>query len=124
MLDKPTKQENLFKIPENYFENFNVEIMDKLPVKKQVKVVPLWRKVLPWTAVAAVLSGVIISIGLFNKSDDMIANQIGDSKDSMSAKNLASTSVSLSGGEADEYFQYLKEEATVSSYRDIMYNDY
>ncbi len=122
MLDKPTKQKSLFKVPENYFENFNAEMMDKLPVKEQVKVVPLWKKVLPWTAAAAVLSGLIFSMGIFNKEDDMVAHKASSKENPIHEKSMASTSVS--SVDEDEYFQYLKEEATMSSYRDMIYNDY
>lgn len=122
MLDKLTKQKSLFKVPENYFENFNAEMMDKLPVKEQVKVVPLWKKVLPWTAAAAVLSGLIFSMGIFNKEDDMVAHKASSKENPIHEKSIASTSVS--SVDEDEYFQYLKEEATMSSYRDMIYNDY
>lgn len=123
MLDKPTKQKNLFKVPENYFENFNAEIMDKLPAKKQVKIVPLWKKVLPWTAVAAVLTGLILTIGLMNNSEDTVADHIGG-KDASNDENVISSTRQLSAAEEDDYFKYLEDEATRSSYRDMLYNDF
>jgi len=67
-LNNSDKKANPFKVPENYFENFKTEMMDKLPEKKQIKTVPLWRKVLPWTAVAAVFSGIMYFSGILNQS--------------------------------------------------------
>lgn len=46
MLDNFDKSKKPFKVPENYFENFNNRIMDQLPSKEEpkAKIVPLWRK--------------------------------------------------------------------------------
>lgn len=124
MLNKPTNQKDLFKVPENYFENFNTQIMAQLPDKKIIRVVPLWKKVLPWTAVAAAICGIVFSVGIFNSGDDTVAQKMNGVENSGNEKSMASTTAPVSGVDEDEYFQYLKEEATMSSYRDMVYNDY
>ena len=119
MLNNSTKQKDLFKVPDNYFENFNARIMDELPEKKVAKIVPLWKKVLPWTAVAAVVCGVVFSVGIFNRKSDAIAEHSRNKGAGQEVnKNITTTS-----SEEEDFYRYLEEEATMSSYRDIMYND-
>lgn len=119
MLDNSTKQKDLFKVPENYFENFNARIMDELPEKKTGKIVPLWKRVLPWTAVAAVACGVIFSVGILNQKNDAIAEHSTTKGAGYEAnKNITATST-----EEEDFYRFMEEEATMSSYRDIMYND-
>lgn len=112
MLEDDNNKKNPFTVPEAYFESFNASIMDKLPEKqtKVVKIVPLWKKVLPWTAVAAVFAGVIFSTGILNQiaSDNKFV--VKDIKEA--------TSHSLE----DDFYLFLQDEATSSAYSDAVYS--
>ncbi|MDR1881754.1 MAG: hypothetical protein LBR26_03110 [Prevotella sp.] len=113
MLDNFDKKKNPFKVPENYFENFNAEIMGKLPEKqsKKTKIVPLWKKVLSWTAAAAVFCGVIFSTGILNK------------KNTPSALVPAAASAIASSSDEDDYYLFLEDEVVKSRYRDMVYSN-
>ncbi|MGX7668477.1 hypothetical protein [Flavobacterium pedocola] len=61
-LHNDPKIETGFKIPENYFENFEDRLMQQLP-EKEVRVVSLWQKRTTWiSAVAAVF---VVSFGIW-----------------------------------------------------------
>ncbi|MBK5721616.1 hypothetical protein JGH11_12115 [Dysgonomonas sp. Marseille-P4677] len=110
MLDSLDKKKNPFKVPENYFENFNAEIMSKLPEKQiqKRKIVPLWKKVVPWTAAAAVFCGVIFSTGILNKT---------------TSDPVPVTSSALASSEEEDYYLFLEDEVVRSQYKEIMYNN-
>ncbi|GAB6120817.1 hypothetical protein [Dysgonomonas termitidis] len=112
MLDSFDKKKNPFKVPENYFENFNADMMGKLPEKEteKAKVVPLWRKALPWTAAAAVFCGVIFSTGILNEEKTA-------EPDPVVASAIASSS------EEEDYYLFLEDEVARAKYRDVMYSN-
>jgi hypothetical protein len=112
MLDSLDKKKSPFKVPENYFENFNVDIMGKLPEKEteKAKVVPLWRKVLPWTAVAAVFCGVIFSTGILNEKKTAEPDPVA-------------TFAIASSSEEEDYYLFLEDEVARAKYRDVMYSN-
>ncbi|WP_029903983.1 hypothetical protein [Prevotella sp. 10(H)] len=113
MLDKIDKSKTPFKIPENYFENFNAEMMDKLPSKQteKAKIVPLWKKVLPWSAAAAMLCGIVFSTGVFkqNATED--------------PEPVISSAVASSVDE-DDYYHFLEDEvARANRFDDTFYSN-
>ena len=122
MLDNLNKSQNPFKVPENYFQNFNAEIMDKLPAKEipAVKKIPLWKKVVPWTAVAAAFIGVLFLTGVFNSNTTSdptlagIAQQTGDI-------NVNDDSILISE-EEDIFYAFLEDEVLKAQYKQMMYN--
>lgn len=111
MLNSVDKNKNPFKVPDNYFENFNTEIMSKLPEKEtpRAKIVPLWKKVMPWAAAAAVFCGVIFSTGILDTST---------TSDPVSV----ASSVYASSDEED-YYLFLEDEVVKARYNQIMYNN-
>ncbi|MBB4036237.1 hypothetical protein GGR21_002138 [Dysgonomonas hofstadii] len=118
MLDNLNKSKNPFKVPENYFQNFNAEMMDKLPAKENVAVkkVPLWKMVIPWTAVAAAFIGVLFLTGVFNRnttSDPTIVIAETD--------NTNDPSIVLSE-EEDIFYAFLEDEVLKAQYKEMMYN--
>ncbi len=119
MLDNLNKSKNPFKVPENYFQNFNAEMMDKLPAKENVAVkkVPLWKMVIPWTAVAAAfIGGVLFLTGVFNRnttSDPTIVIAETD--------NTNDPSIVLSE-EEDIFYAFLEDEVLKAQYKEMMYN--
>ncbi|GAB6008514.1 hypothetical protein FACS1894179_09800 [Bacteroidia bacterium] len=109
MLDKFDKTKNPFKVPENYFEDFNRSIMESLPAKEnKARIVPLWKKVLPWTAAAAIFCGVLFTTGVLEKSGKVDPN--------------VTISSNLSSSLEDDYFLFLKDEVVKSQYKEMVYN--
>ncbi len=57
---------NAFQVPEGYFENLTMQVMDRLPEKEKPafrqKRVSLWDKVKPWTYMAAMFVGAALII--------------------------------------------------------------
>ena len=49
---KKVGTENAFRVPEGYFENFNSELMNRLPEKEKLafeqKEPTMWERVKPW----------------------------------------------------------------------------
>lgn len=111
MLESFDKKKNPFEVPENYFENFNAEIMSKLPEKQleKTKIVPLWKKVMPWTAAAAVFCGVIFSTGILDKST--------------TADPVSIASSAFASSDEEDYYAFLEDEVVKSRYNEIMYNN-
>ena len=61
-------KKNPFTVPENYFENFTQELMDKLPAKEavlQTEAPTLWQRVKPWLYMAAMFCGIMLSVRIF-----------------------------------------------------------
>ena len=61
-------KKNPFTVPENYFENFTQELMDKLPAKEavlQTEAPTLWQQVKPWLYMAAMFCGIMLSVRIF-----------------------------------------------------------
>lgn len=109
MLDNFDKTKSPFKVPENYFENFNREIMESLPAKEnKAKIIPLWKKVLPWTAAAAIFCGVIFTTGVLDKSSKADSN--------------VTISPNLSSSLEDDYFLFLEDEVVKSQYKEMVYS--
>lgn len=105
MLAKFDKSTNPFKIPENYFENLNTEIINQLTENKiQVKKISLWKKIVPWSAIAAALIGTIFYLEILTDNS------------SSSMKQTSSLT-------EDDIFQYMEEEVINSSYNDMLYSD-
>lgn len=114
MLDNLNKT-NPFKVPENYFENFNSQIMEQLPSKKEgeskAKIIPLWKKIVPLTAVAAMLLGVVVYTGfLFDKFNGVNVNAGADTNYTASVTE-------------NELYQMMEDEITASAYEDVMYEE-
>lgn len=101
-----TNKKNPFEVPENYFENFNLEMMDKLPEKnKQVKKIPLWKTITKWSVAAAILAAVSL-VGInYNESSQKKA--IEQEEKTAALEN--------------DYYQFIEDEATLLAYKDSFY---
>ena len=61
-------KKNPFTVPENYFEDFTQELMDKLPAKEAILPIEkptLWQQVKPWLYMAAMFCGIMLSVRIF-----------------------------------------------------------
>lgn len=118
MLGNFDKNKNPFKVPENYFEQFNAEIMERLPKKeshKRENIKPLWKKIVPWSAVAAMAAGVIVTIGVFNHRSSSVETDLASSSTNIVDTNgpmLASTA------DVEDFYMFLEDEAVHESYYD------
>ena len=59
---------NPFRVPENYFENFTQELMNKLPEKEPLSLMSeptLWQRVKPWIYMTAMFVGIMLSVRIF-----------------------------------------------------------
>lgn len=109
------EKNNPFRVPENYFQNFNEEIMNKLPEKKeQKKVVPLWRSLGKWVAAAAVVSGIAILGNNYMENHTPEINNFSKENSIYADENLASVE--------NDYYQFLEDEATQLVYKDAVYS--
>lgn len=120
MLEKFDKNKNPFRVPENYFESFNTEIMGKLPEKQaeKAKIVPLWKKIVPWTAVAAVFFGILFTTGVFRQSTITDPTTIAGQYDTEVANGIA-----YSSSVEDDYFLFIEDEVASARYSELMYSN-
>lgn len=127
-LEEIDKSNNPFKVPDNYFAQFNEEIMNRLPEKEffAPKTVPLWEKVKPWVYLAAMFIGMYVTINfLISRGDNigsepqaLVSEQLSTS--SKGTENYWST-VQIS---EEEFYQYLEDQLVDEVYFDYMYNQY
>lgn len=105
-----------FRVPENYFQNFNAEIMSKLPEKeKRNKTIPLWRSITKWSAAAAVVIGVAaVGLSQLNERNNNATNN--------TSTEVLSNSEQLASIQND-YYLFLEDEATQMIYKDSFYSD-
>jgi hypothetical protein len=118
---------NPFRVPDNYFAQFNEDIMYKLPVKNkpviQAKKITLWSKARPWVYAAALFALMFVGIQFYKYSVNTRIN----SKHATSSQSLMSngnidkywSTVNIS---EDEFYQYLENQLTEDNYYDFMYN--
>ena len=65
-------KENPFKVPEGYFENFAVQMMDQLPEKTPAvtPAVTLWTRIKPWIYMTAMFCGIMLMVQTFMGKED------------------------------------------------------
>lgn len=116
------EKKNPFRVPDGYFEEFNKNIMERLPEKEQVATkVSLWKMAEPWLYLAAMFVGGYLMIQVF-----MTAT--GNSpKDNVVADNKTATTeiedwsnIQIS---EEEFYQYLEEQLVNDGYYDYVYNE-
>ena len=59
---------NPFRVPDHYFENFTLELMNKLPEKDPMPLMSeptLWERVKPWLYMTAMFCGIMLSVKVF-----------------------------------------------------------
>jgi hypothetical protein len=126
-LNEIDKTKNPFKVPENYFETLNEEIMSRLPEKEFVAAPPvtMWEKVKPWVYLAAMFIGIYVTVDFLTgdaNSSPLTSQQISDNETvsiSETADSYWST-VHIT----EEFYQFLEEQVVEDGYYDYMYNQY
>lgn len=111
MLDNSSNKKNPFKVPENYFQDFNTKIMEQLPKQeiKVKKVIPLWKKVLPLAVTIAACVAIIFNVTPISdtKSKDIKQNQ-----------SYAKSTIT-----EDEMFDIMEDQLIASSYQDVLFEE-
>lgn len=113
MLEEKNKI-NPFKVPDNYFQNLNAEVMANLPERelqmtsKRVKM-PIWKAISTWGAAAAVLLAVSV-IG-FNFLESDTTNSV--SANLMNQESNATLE--------NDYYLFLEDEAAQLAYQDAIF---
>ncbi|MDD2300301.1 MAG: hypothetical protein PHQ67_08545 [Fermentimonas sp.] len=121
------KSNNPFKVPENYFAQFNNDIMGKLPEKEffAPKPIPLWDKVKPWVYLAAMFIGMYVTINFLITKGDNLGNESKVVSEQLSVSSNGSenywSTVQMS---EEEFYQYLEDQLVDEVYFDYMYNQY
>ncbi|HBL34001.1 MAG TPA: hypothetical protein DDZ96_09345 [Porphyromonadaceae bacterium] len=126
-LEEFDKSKNPFKIPNNYFHQFNDEIMKKLPLQENDVLspsVPVVRsnRIKTWLYVAAACIILFFSIQLF--SDKFVNPLLPPSSSDMpsvaaheSDKFWSSVQIS-----EEEFFQYLEDQMINDGYYEYIYS--
>lgn len=115
-IDKKTP----FKVPENYFYQFNQSMMAKLPEKEFTthRKVTLWEKTKPWVYMAAMFFGLFFTIKVLTTSTRSISSNNNTADNSFSQENYWSD-VKIS---EDEFFDYVETQFIDEDYYDLVYN--
>ncbi len=114
------KKDVPFKVPENYFPQFNESIMAMLPEKevKRIKPISLWDKSKTWVYMAAMFLGLIFTMKIL----------VTTTETSNPTNNTASTSISQENYwndvkiSEDEFFDYIETQFVDENYYDLVYN--
>lgn len=128
-LEEISKAENPFKVPENYFAQFNEEIMNRLPEKEIVVPEPIsmWDRAKPWVYLAAMFVGLYITINFLMKTpgnDNTTENQIASQQTLSGSYENTDNYWSAVQITEEEFYQYLEEQLVDDSYFDYMYHQY
>lgn len=117
-LQEIDRTKNPFKVPDNYFAQFNDEIMNQLPEKefKVPETVTLWDKVKPWVYMAAMFVGLYVTINFLTKQNESVST----SENVAIETNYWST-VHIT---EEEFYQYLEDQLIEDGYFDYMYDQY
>ncbi len=121
---KEADKRNPFTVPENYFAQFNKEIMDRLPEKEYVppQTVSLWDRVKPWVYMAAMFVGLYITINFLTKDTELPLSSSQDTFSAVSEETPANNYWSTVHVTEEEFYRYLEEQLVDDGYYDYMYN--
>jgi hypothetical protein len=122
------KAENPFRVPENYFTQFNREIMTRLPERVvefqefQPQKVSMWSKVKPLLYMAAMLAGIYFSINLLtnNENFNILSIEQAEQKQSLVGSSVGSHWSSIKITE-DEFFRFVEEQLTEFRYLEFLH---
>jgi len=112
MIQDYDKKQNPFKVPENYFGNFNKEIMTKLPekIENETRTIPFRKRVLSWSAAAAILAAMIVSGSVFWKNAPNRGN--------------AGLTAGVYILNEEEYYESMEAKSIELTYQELFYSEY
>lgn len=128
-LEEIGKAETPFKVPENYFTQFNEEIMNRLPEKEIVVPEPIsmWDRAKPWVYLAAMFVGLYFTINFLMKtpeSNNPVENRITTQQMLSGSSGNTDSYWSTVQITEEEFYQYLEEQLIDDSYFEYMYHQY
>lgn len=109
-----------FKVPENYFSQFNESIIEALPEKKitPVKPVTLWQKSQTWVYMAAMFLGLFFTMKVIVDSTDKYNPKVSTASTTISQQDYWND-VKIS---EDDFFEYIETQFIEEDYYDLIYN--
>ncbi len=109
-----------FKVPENYFSQFNQSIMEALPEKKitPAKPVTLWQKSQTWVYMAAMFLGLFFTMKVIVDSTDNYNPKVNSAYTTISQQDFWND-VKIS---EDDFFEYIETQFIEEDYYDLIYN--
>lgn len=118
------RKENPFRVPENYFEHFNQEIMNRLPEKDFFvpRTVSLWDKVKPWVYMAAMFLGLYFTIQFLTTKTGTQQTPSAAIQQPLIAPQ-ANQYWSNASVTEDEFYQYLEDQLVEDNYYDYIYEE-
>lgn len=126
-LEDIDKTKNPFKVPDNYFAQFNEEIMNRLPVKEiqKPKPVSMWDKAKPWVYMAAMFIGLYFMIDFITKDSnkDQLATQTQTQQQTLTGNPNVDNYWSTVQVSEEEFYQYLENQLVDEGYYDFMYDE-
>lgn len=111
---------NPFSLPENYFAQFNQEIMNRLPEKSfvQPQTIKMWDKVKPWVYMAAMFVGLFFTI-------KMLTHTARESENSHSiATSYTDSYWSTVKISEEDFYQYLEDQLMEDGFYDYVYDEF
>ena len=127
-LQEIDKSDNPFKVPENYFAQFNEDIMNRLPEKefKAPVKITLWDKTKPWVYMAAMFLGLYIMINYLttnNNESSAITEPVVAEQTSQGAVDTGNYWSTVHITE-EEFYEYLEDQLIDDGFYDYMYDHY
>ena len=108
---KRVGKENSFHVPDGYFENFTLEVMDKLPERKRIgigrKEPTRWERMKPWTYMAAMFIGAALIIRVASTHGSADSTQAVVVKNDTEAVSDEYLSTVLDNSMMDDYSLYV-----------------
>ena len=116
------KKSNPFRVPENYFSQFNENIMNQLPEKEPLpeRKITVWDKMKPWVYMAAMFIGLFFMIKTVTNSKSGSSEVHAVSSFNVANDNYWST-VKIS---EEEFYQYLEERIIDDGLYDYIYDEF
>lgn len=119
-LIKKVGTENHFTVPENYFEKFNADIMDKLPEREfKAEVyntdISLWTRIKPIVYMAAMFAGIALMFRMFNS---MVSES---TEEENNIKLVNAQTVKTEEEQMDNYYNYMLETSMMDDYSMFQY---
>ena len=119
-LFKKIGTDNYFKVPDNYFDSVQEEIMSKLPEKEYDPSLydskrSIWLKVKPWVYMAAMFAGIALMFEVFNNLSG------GQGKNEI---NIVEAQPECDAGmeeDLNDYYNYMLENSMMDDYSMYQY---
>lgn len=115
------EKNNPFKVPDNYFNDFKLEIMGKLPENKFKKKKLLFsNSIMKWSTIAAViLIFIFIGFGYVDNHNKHFSNNTQPNQQDVNVVISDQQYVALQ----NDYYLFVEDQAEMSMYREALNSD-